>query len=161
MCLYPKIIMNPKYKENKKNGGIIPPIFDRRVLYLPIGCGGCIECTKKKSIEWKVRLYEDVKYNTNGKFITLTFSNESYTKLYKEIKRENELNGYTLDNAIATLAVRRFLERWRKKYKVSVRHWLITELGHNGSENIHLHGIIWTDDVQEIENIWKYGWVFD
>ena len=62
-----------------------------------------------------------------------------------------------MDNEIATYAVRHFLERWRRKYKKSVRHWLITELGHNGTENIHLHGIIFCDDVNEVERIWNNG----
>ena len=56
--------------------------------------------------------------------------------------------------------MRRFLERWRKKYKKSVKHWLVTELGHNGTERIHLHGIIWTEKKEEIERIWQYGWVY-
>ena len=71
-----------------------------------------------------------------------------------------ELKGYDLDNAIATRAVRLFLERWRKKYKKSVRHWLVTELGHGTTEHLHLHGIIWCDDVNEIEKIWGYGYVW-
>ena len=50
MCLYPRLIKNPKYKANKKNGGIIPAISDKRVLAVPIGCGKCIEC-KKRSVE--------------------------------------------------------------------------------------------------------------
>ena len=33
MCLYPKLIQNRKYKANKKNGGIIPPVPDNRVLW--------------------------------------------------------------------------------------------------------------------------------
>ena len=28
MCLYPKLIKNPKYKANKKNGVKIPAVFD-------------------------------------------------------------------------------------------------------------------------------------
>ena len=52
----------------------------------------------------------------NGKFVTLTFSEESLVELGED-KNINTLNGYNLDNGIATLAVRRFLERWRKKYK--------------------------------------------
>ena len=44
--------------------------------------------------------------------------------------------------------------------KVSVRHWLITELGHRGTENIHLHGIIWTSELSDIEKIWNYGYVY-
>ena len=58
------------------------------------------------------------------------------------------------------MAVRRFLERWRKKYKKSVRHWLITELGHNGTNRVHLHGVIFTNNPEDIEKIWSYGWVF-
>ena len=56
-------------------------------------------------------------------FVTLTFSNESIIALSNEIG-DNEAND------IASLAVRRFTERWRKKYKKAPRHWLITELGH-------------------------------
>jgi hypothetical protein len=154
MCLYPRLIRNPKYTSTKKNGGVIPAINDDRVKLVPIGCGNCMECRKQKSREWQIRLQEDIKKNINGKMITLTFSDESIEALSREIK----LKGYNLDNAIATLATRRFLERWRKKYKTSLRHWLVTELGHNGTENIHMHGIIWTNEtVETVHKIWGYG----
>lgn len=154
MCLYPKVIKNPKYKANKKNGGVIPPITDERVVYVPIGCQNCMECRKQKARNWQVRLLEDLKEHKNGKFITLTFSDEAYAHYAKEF----EVEGYELDNEIATRAVRLFLERWRKKYKKSLRHWLVTELGHNGTENIHLHGLIWTDEsLDEVERIWNSG----
>lgn len=158
MCLYPKLIKNPKYKENKKNGGNIPAISDMRVLAVPIGCGRCKECLKKKSNDWKVRLFEEVKTSKNGQFVTLTFSNDSY----KELCKETSLTGYELDNFVATLAVRRFLERWRKQYKKSVKHWLVTELGHKGTENIHIHGILWTDEKPSaITKHWQYGYVWN
>lgn len=157
MCLYPKLIKNRKYIANKKNGGIIPPVSDNRVLMVPAGCGKCIECKKQKAREWSVRLQEEVRHNKNGKFVTLTFSNESI----KELAQGIELQGYDLDNEIATKAVRRFLERWRKKYKKSVKHWLVTELGGNGTENIHLHGILYTEEsTKTIEKIWKYGFIW-
>ena len=39
-----------------------------------------------------------------------------------------------------------------------MKHFLITELGHNGTERIHLHGILFTNEKTEIiQNIWKYG----
>lgn len=169
---------------NKKNGGIIPPlplirtesgqmVEDERVTLVPIGCGKCMECMKQKSRGWQVRLLEDIRHNKNGIFVTLTFSDEKITQIIegKNLEGEqiiapltDELKGYDIDNEVAKIAVRRFLERWRKKHKKSVRHWLVTELGHEGTENIHLHGIIWTDiDRKEIEEIWKYGfcWVGD
>lgn len=166
MCLYPTLIKNPKYKATKKNGGVIPPITDERVTLVPIGCGECIECRKQKAREWQVRLQEDIKTNTNGKFVTLTFSNESIQELVKQRPTKNwqgmkQIKGYELDNEIATRSTRLFLERWRKKYKKSLRHWLVTELGHNGTENIHIHGIVWTNEnMDEVEKIWKYGFVW-
>ena len=101
---------------------------------------------------------EDIREHKNGKFITLTFSDEAISKLTKELPKSQ---GYDLDNDIATLATRRFLERYRKQNKKSIRHWLITELGHNGTENIHLHGIIYTDEnKEEIEKKWQYGHIW-
>jgi hypothetical protein len=159
MCLYPKLIKNRKYLKNKKNGGIIPPVNDPRVLYVPVGCGKCIECRKQKTRQWQVRLHEEIKHRKNGRFITLTFSNESITELTKEIKG---LSGYNLDNEIATLAMRRFLERWRKKYGKSVRHWFVTELGQTKTERLHMHGLLFTDHSTEaIEERWAYGHIWE
>lgn len=160
MCLYPKLILNRKYTKTKKNGGNIPAVHDERVKYVPIGCQRCMECRKKKARDWQIRLLEEVKHGTNGKFITLTFSNESINKIICEHPKLKELSGYELDNEIATKAVRLWLERWRKKYGKSLRHWLVTELGHNGTENIHLHGIVWTDHPESIETTWQYGYVW-
>lgn len=192
MCFYPSLIQNRRYIPNKKNGGIIPVCKDERLKAVPIGCGRCMECRKQEARKWQVRLLEDVRHNKNGKFVTLTFSDESIKELTKEISNKKTkkiigtkqyvdkngklkkrytyeiietevtyINGYETDNAIAKIAVRKFLERWRKKHKTSARHWLITELGHQGTENIHLHGIIWTnEDMKEIEKHWKYGYVW-
>lgn len=159
MCLYPRIIRNRKYTETKKNGGVIPAVSDIRILGVPVKCGQCMECKKQQAREWQVRLLEDIKDYKNGKFITLTFSNESYKKI-AELKDIKDYNGYDKDNAIAKKATRLFLERWRKKYKKSLRHWLVTELGHEGTENIHMHGIVWTNEIEDVEKIWNYGFVW-
>lgn len=159
MCLYPKIIKNKKYQSNKKNGGILPAITDKRVVYVPVGCGKCMECMKKKSREWQVRVSEEIRHDKTGVFVTLTFDEENLKNLREKIKIEQNENKIE-DNEIARIATRLFLERWRKKYKKSVKHWLVTELGHNGTERIHMHGIIWTKNKEEIERIWKYGIVW-
>ncbi len=160
MCLYPKIIKNRKYVANKKNKGIVPQVKDKRVLYVPVACGKCMECRKQKSRQWQVRLTEEVRNDKTGKFVTLTFSDEALEELGKEIKG---LDGYDKDNEIATKAMRRYLERWRKKHKKSVKHWFVTELGTTRTERIHMHGIMWTNEIEDIEKIWKYGhvWIGD
>lgn len=166
MCLYPKLINNPKYRVTKKNGGRVPPVFDERIKKVAIGCGKCMECRKKKAREWQIRMTEEIRENKNGKFVTLTFNNESLKELDKaldiEIKGGSKKKKEQIrENAIATLAVRRFLERWRRKYKKSVRHWLVTELGHEGTKRIHLHGIIFTNESkEEIEERWGYGHIW-
>lgn len=157
MCLFPRLLQNPKYKKNKKNGGVIPEMKDKRVALVPVGCGECIECKKKKKREWQIRLAEEIKVN-KGIFVTLTFDREHYKKYYDKLNKFYQ--GYDLDNEICTMAVRHFLERVRKKTKKSLRHWLITELGHSGCESVHLHGIIFTDNINIIKEKWQNGYVW-
>ena len=153
MCLYPIQIRNPKYLPNKKNKGRIPTIADERTRYVPIDCGVCIECRAKKARNWQVRMTEEIKYDNTGEFVTLTFSEESLKELKEKLNTE-------VENEIAKEAVKLFRERWRKKYKKSIKHWLVTELGHNGTERIHLHGILFTENKEDIEKMWGYGWVY-
>lgn len=157
MCFYGQTIKNKRYTATKKNGGVIPAITDWRTEYMEVGCGECMECRNEKSREWKARLLEDIKEHTNGIFITLTFSEESLRKLRKEVEG---LTRWNKDNRVAKLAVRRFYERWRKRTGKSIRHWIVTELGHEGTERIHMHGIVWTDEAEWIEKTWQYGKVW-
>lgn len=171
MCLYPRLIANPKYRATVKNGGEVPHMVDQRVGMVPIGCSNCMECRKKKSREWRVRLGEEIRHDSTGKFVTLSFSDESLVKLGDIVNNENvdketgeilQLSGYNLDNAIVTKGMRRFLERWRKKTRKSVKHWFISELGEKRTERVHLHGILFTEiSTEELERRWSYGnvWV--
>lgn len=153
MCLFPRLIKNRRYLPNKKNGGIPPACDDHRKLYVPVGCGVCIECMKQKSSQWKIRLYEELKVNKVCYFVTLTFSPESLQQLTTTYSLKES-------NAVAGKAVRLFLERWRKKHNKSLKHWLITELGHENTERIHLHGIIFANEEitkEYLQKYWQYG----
>lgn len=163
MCYYPKLIVNPKYRPNKKNKGVVPKMNDPRVQYVPIGCGSCQECMKKKARDWTVRLEEELKYQyligVKGYFVTLTFSEESLVELEEELREDGcTLEGYDLENEIAKKAVRRWSDLVRKKNGRSVKRWLVTELGGTNTERIHLHGIVWTDDITNITEDWKFGY---
>lgn len=160
MCLYSRIGANPRYLPNRKNGGFVPEAPDERVKAVPFGCGKCIECRQKKAREWQVRLHEELKDDAQALFMTMTFSNEALDKLEKECKTEDP-------NEIAARAVKLFGKRWIKKYNESIKHWLVTELGHGkraefnkSTERLHLHGFLWTTKrASEIEETWGYGWV--
>lgn len=173
MCLYPRFIINRKYTATKKNGGVIPNIIDKRTMFVPIGCGQCIECRRQKARMWKIRLIEEMKSNKEiPTFITYSFSPEAIKKL--EIK-------YKINtvNELATKATKLWRERYRKIFGKSVKHWFITELGHTNTERIHIHGIIWSDNINKVDikefytdenikeireeihkEIWKYGNVY-
>lgn len=181
MCLYPRIIKNKKYTANKKNGGIVPPLIDERVGYVPIGCGKCMECRRKVKREWQVRLNEELRSNKEkATFVTWTFNDKAlhyYEELarkeqketYEELKRngmlktstkrnkKKYLRGYELDNEVCRIAVRRYTERWRRKHKKTLRHWIVPEIGKRGTERLHIHGIVWTNEIKDITDIWNNG----
>lgn len=163
MCLYPRLIKNKRYlmyngKRPTNGSSTAIQCEDERKLFVAVGCGKCIECRRQKAREWQIRLSEELPQWKYKYFITLTFSAEELKKLTDELQGAD-----TNVNKAAQFAVRRFLERWRKKYGKSVKHWLITELGHEGTERIHLHGLIFTNKTftnEEIAQIWKYGYTY-
>lgn len=165
MCLYPRFTMNPRYKKNKKNGGVIPPCSDNRILYIPIGCGNCVECRKKKANDWMIRLHEEFRTNSkNCKFVTLTFDNNNLKKHQQKAIETIGLEIFKnkrkdIRNEGCKIAVREFLERIRAKTGKSVRHWLITELGGGHNKRIHMHGFIWAD-ADLIKEKWQNGYVY-
>lgn len=183
-CYFPKTIKNPRYRYSDIPSDQPKP-FD---YYVTVGCGLCPQCLKRKGNDWKIRLFHEIKdclshrtydrdgYITSGhaEFITLTFSDEYYEFFVDDPSR----------------ALRLFLERYRKKYKVSVKHWFITELGSERGR-LHFHGILFNskfhvkkhtfDRVQnpytkkwhftsndglikqynkELQELWKYGGTF-
>lgn len=153
MCLYPKLIQNKKYQPNKKNNYNPPVCTDERLRYVTASCGHCLECRQQRARGWQVRMCEELKDEPNAIFVTLTIDDEKYKKL--SIQAESKDN-----NTIATKAIRLFLERVRKKTKKSIRHWFITELGHNKTERLHLHGIIWGINAREAVKEWGYGFTY-
>ena len=157
MCLYTTYILNPKYLPNKKNGHQPPVCTDERLRYVPVSCGGCIECRKKKKREWSIRLNEELKKNSKALFVTLTFNDQSLDYIRKKLKiKENP--SYNELNTICYYAVRHFIELIRPynngKYP---KYWLITELGED-FERIHLHGLMWT--TRKMVNKWRYGYFY-
>ncbi len=156
MCLYPREIKNKRYEPTKKNGGVVPKCKDKRTKTVPIPCGNCFECRNAKKREWQVRLGEEIKHDKRGKFVTFTFNNKALVK-HEELVKDT-IQGYERENAAVSIAVRRFLERWRKYTGKSVKHVLITELGHVNTERIHIHGFLWTNATNEfIAERWKNG----
>lgn len=156
MCLYPKLILNKRYIPNRKNGGVPPVCPDSRLRQVTAACGKCFECRQQKARAWLVRMQEEFRQNPNAIFVTLTINEEWYVK----IKENLESKEY---NTLSKYAIRHFLERIRKKTGKSVKHWFTNELGHNNTERLHFHGIIWGDRrimSELVKEKWLYGFVF-
>lgn len=151
MCVFTKTMFNPRYKAGIKNGGIIPPVPDMRVLSIEAKCGTCIECRRERASEWQIRLTEEAKaQGYHGHFVTLTFDEEHMNKLAEEVGDDAD--------EIAKVALRRYLELWRKKHKSRPKHWFVNELGHKNTERLHLHGVIFTEESkEEVLKYWRYG----
>lgn len=177
-CTDPLHIKNPKYQPNKSNGGFPPPCPDPRLYSLRVPCGRCFACRKRRATDWRFRLHQEF-FRSKSKrfhFVTFTFSDSALSDIRNGYysKKGVWIDGIgsdATDNEVATVAVRRFLERYRKAYGVSLRHFLITELGEE-NERIHLHGIIidckcgyWKRnkfyaDYKKLGNLWNYGYIW-
>ena len=97
---------------------------------------------------------EELRDNPNATFVTLTISNESFEYIMDKYQIET-------NEECCKKMVRLFLERIRKETKKSIKHWFITEMGHQNTERYHLHGIMWGIGIDEIiKRNWKYGFVF-
>ena len=114
------------------------------------------ECRKKKAREWRIRLAEEIRHNKSY-FVTLTIDDDNLEMLKNELEITSVKGN---ENNIATLALRKFLERCRKKTGKSLKHWCATELGEDRGR-IHLHGIFFGNQAAELTiEKWKYGYVF-
>lgn len=159
MCLYPRLVLNPKYISNKKNGGIVPPLPDDRVKYVPVGCGKCYECRRQRRMNWVARLMYEADHNKNrGWWITFTVSDSSMKRFYGKLFEDNggeDIPYFSRINGALAIGVKWWRERCRQKGH-KPKFWLVTELGAKNGR-IHLHGFVWCND-KSIFDLWDYGW---
>lgn len=127
-----------------------------------VPCRKCIECRKERGRSWRKRLILELlsHRNFNHLFITLTFDTT------KHAVTEENIYGY----------IRKFIDRWRKRYGKSPRYWFVTELGSGDhSSHLHIHGIIfdvpfifwvrnkrggeiyYKETNKVLRDIWRYG----
>lgn len=151
-CPIPIRIVNPKYKkivsQSQDPTLTIDAFSGHNDFYIDVPCGRCYNCLKKYRNSWKIRLLHEFQYMTkeqkkNATFVTLTFSDEYLPKNKEECSK----------------LIRKFLERVRKKYKRSFKHWIVSEYGTRRTKRLHLHGIFFDPPFPpwELTKYWKYG----
>ena len=115
--------------------------------------------------------WENAKYKENGKTKETYINTQGFkmalpmyyrNKIYSEEERE-KLWIEKLDKEERWVCGEKVSikdNEYEEYNKKSIRHWLVTELGHKGTENIHLHGLIYTKDTAEIHKHWQYGYCY-
>lgn len=94
-------------------------------IYAP--CRKCPPCLKKRSNEWNGRLIREVEYwfRQNKKVLFCTLSYKNVRGARKHYKKDLAL----------------FFDRMRSKYRRSIRHWCIPELGEKNGR-FHIHALL-------------------
>ena len=146
MCPYSREIINPHYKKLAPghHWELYHSASDYKII---IPCGKCSVCREKRLKDWRTRLLAEC--HGRGSFDGIIFITLTVSDKYYDDFQQN-----------TSLYVRKFLERYRKKYKTSVRHFMITERGTKDGR-LHIHGLLFDSKAEYTEyyNLWKYGWV--
>lgn len=115
--------------------------------YIEVPCGRCQSCEKRRLRDYQIRLLFELDRYPNSVFVTLTFNDENLEKFK--------------DNPNA--AVRLFVDRVRKYFGKSVRHWFVAEFG-SLRGRLHYHGLLFNVparlDAELLVKLWKYGFVW-
>lgn len=153
-CLIPKRIVNPHYKKISPDRHFllyndISGLYPKKDYYIDVACGRCINCFKKYMSSWRFRLLNEI----------LSLSSSALSKSYY-VTLTIEPKYYSEKKAHLKVMVRRFLDRCRKRYGHSVRHFLVTERGEE-KQRLHFHGFFINTDVPPnmFYQLWHYGFV--
>lgn len=156
-CFAPRMIVNRKYV--RMAGSLqaairqFVPVVQGRYTYVPrdfylvVRCGMCLDCQRYRSTMWTTRLLHEYEFvpvekRNKVKFVTLTIA----PRVYTDFKRD------------ASYMIRKFLERYRKAYGRSFKHFICSDYGDKRGR-LHFHAIFFDALCSEFElrKLWKYG----
>lgn len=143
-CYHPVLMRNPRYLQlsTKIVRSLANPdsfsqdyatdaneefVITKPYIYAP--CRRCPACLKLRSLEWQGRLIREYEYQRSlGKrtlFVTLTYDNVSIKHAMATYKKD----------------IARFFDRMRSKYRRSIRHYVVAELG-DKKGRFHCHALL-------------------
>lgn len=140
MCLFPISVRTQYLKQHFIAG--TTSFLVQMPKYRVVPCGKCYDCRRSKASAWRFRLFKEMQLggHKNSIFVTLTLSDDYYTP-----------------DTDPALYIRRFLDRLRKEFGHSLKHWFTHEYGtdRNGTHRLHFHGILWDwpDPDRELHRI--------
>jgi hypothetical protein len=131
-------------------------LYQRMIEDLPVQCGKCIYCKRKRVQGWAFRLQNQDMHSCMSFFVTLTYDTENLE--FCQNKRP------TLYPNHVTLFMKIFRKRFKNK---ALKYYVCGEYGSN-KKRPHYHMILFVNDHSPtaievcnwIETDWKYGSTF-
>lgn len=114
---------------------------------IPVGCGRCVYCKKRRVSAWVFRLLQEEKRSFSSHFITLTYDNDHLPRT---------LNNY---KGLRKKDFQLFMKRLRKHQTSKIKYYAVGEYGEK-TFRPHYHAIIFNlENTDLIEKSWTLGQV--
>lgn len=144
-CEHP-IFIKVELKDDDKMYGYVVP------------CGRCVKCTKKRRLEWTLRLIMEAQYYDPNSiaWVTLTYRTEEL-KTFPTSRTPYLLTKPTL----WPLDFTKFMKRLRRRLDYKIRFYAVGEYG-SKFQRPHMHLIIFglkPEDWHYIKEVWSKGFV--
>lgn len=138
----------------------ITPFYKKEAPLVPLPCGKCPGCVKRKTSGWSFRLRKESELHTHAEFVTLTYENPPLTRrnLMTLDKRDCQL----FFKRLRKLTNKRIKEHFEKitktpKAKINVnttiRYYLAGEYGTRYGRP-HYHIILFGAEQQDVVQAW-------
>lgn len=114
--------------------------FSQEDRYIPVPCGKCPECLKRRTQSWIYRLEKEAQLHKVQHFITLTYAKPPISE-----------NGFM---TLRHKDVQDFFKRLRKRTKSKIRYYMCGEYGTQGKRP-HYHIILFSDENTTEQSIIK------
>lgn len=129
---------------------------------ISLPCGKCLDCLRRISRDWSIRLFHELEEHGHASFITLTYNDENIPRSDKGFNTLNKRD------------IQLFFKRFRKEISPQkIRYYLCGEYG-SRTHRPHYHAIIYGYDFPDkyfffksgrnyvfrsplLEKLWPYG----
>lgn len=126
---------------------------------IPVPCGKCPACKKRRVQEWLFRIRQEHKHCRTAYFVTLTYNNEHVprTKNGFLTLRKKDYQDYMKRLRKQTIATNKYV--WQKfgyNYNDKIKYYAVGEYG-DRRKRPHYHAIIFNANREDIRKTWGKG----
>lgn len=113
---------------------------------IPVPCGKCPDCVKRRVSQWSFRLLEESKISSSSHFITLTYDSK-FVPITK--------NGFM---SLSKHELQKFMKRLRKANSEKLKYYAVGEYG-TDKKRPHYHILLFNAKIETIDPAWNMGYI--